>query len=112
MGSRDNKSYIKVRVELAKLYKPSQYNILYNNLTKVAHNTEDKELISLINNYCNLIIDVPSLVFKQMPQLLSDTIDKSQNAKQELDNYCMNVIVSSKPEWQIIAESRGWTPPA
>lgn len=27
-------------------------------------------------------------------------------------DYCQKVISSKKPEWQIVAEQHGWTPPA
>jgi hypothetical protein len=111
MGSNDNKSYAKVRLELAKIYKPSQYNSLYNNLLRIAYTTEDERLVSLINNYCGLISNVPSLVIKKMPQSISNTIAGAQNAKMELDTYCMEAILANKPEWQIIAENKGWKPP-
>jgi hypothetical protein len=110
MSSKDNKHYCKVRVELAKRYKPSNYNTLYNNLMTIAYSTEDNELSNYIINYCNLISEIPNLAFKKMPQSINTCITNASSAKLTLDTYCQQMIMTQKPEWQIIAEKNGWRP--
>jgi hypothetical protein len=110
MSSKDNKSYTKVRTELSKMYKPSQYQTLYNNLVAVANTTEDRILIKLINNYCNAISDIPSLAIKKLALSLNESMNNSLQARLELDSYCAEVISSHKPEWQVLAERHGWKP--
>jgi hypothetical protein len=110
VASKDNKNYLKVRTELSKMYKPSQYQTLYNNLVTVANNTEDKELIRFIQSYCDSISEIPSLAIRKLPQSLQKAMNNSLSARTDLDNYCAEIITCYKPEWQIIAERKGWGP--
>jgi hypothetical protein len=110
MSSKDSKAYIKVKTELSKMYKPSQYQTLYNNLITVANTTEDEKLKELISKYCKGIHDVPALAERKLMQHVSDIIRCSNLDKFALLDYCDQVIASNKPEWQIIAEANNWWP--
>jgi hypothetical protein len=108
MSSRDNKSYVKVKKELSKIHKISQYQALYNNLITVINNTEDTVLQSLLNNYCASITEI---IRKQsMPMSCSNLIQQLKPLKTEIIDYCNSIIEQNKPEWQIIAERNGWVP--
>jgi hypothetical protein len=116
MGVKDNKCYIKVRTELAKIYRPDKYDTLHNNLITIGYDTEDRTLKKLINTYCNMICDVQITVKQRKcgdPEYCyaGKIINNTTSAKSELDDYCMKIIASGKPEWQVIAENHGWTPP-
>ena len=38
-------------------------------------------------------------------------ISNNIHNKISLINYCEQMVMSEKPEWQIMAERNGWTPP-
>ena len=84
-----------------------------NQLSKVQHETEDKNLQTALGNLATSIrqqFDVKKqgrlLGFnKQMSPTLTSGIEK-------LRQHCQAVIDSTEPQWMILARRAGWTPPA
>lgn len=80
-----------------------------SDLDKVKEKSEDDKLNQELHS---LILELQSvhgrLKNKSAISALSDGSSKEVKA---IIQYCKNHITSKKPEWQILAERYGWTPP-
>lgn len=74
-----------------------------NKLNKVRARTEDQRLKTLLDPAIRLI-DQTNIVARVSLRLTTPEYGK-------LHAYCEAVIASAKPQWQILAERHGWTPP-
>ena len=100
--------YQKVLYELDKSQSITQK---HNNLTKIIYSTEDNILISLLLNYCELLGRLEKFKKVNMHSKAQDIIAKGIPVKENIIAYCTDAISKGKPEWQIMAERNGWTPP-
>lgn len=100
--------YQKVLVELDK---NSSIKSQYNNLVKLMHSTEDKQLRSLIDAWLNVLVNAERYRVGKLHNHLAQLLNTNDYIKQNLRDYCNEVIWSKKPEWQILAERYGWRPP-
>lgn len=78
-----------------------------NTLSKVHTGTEDQELRKLIapvyKNFKRAALN--ARVAKAFPLPAQDADGKA------LIQYCQACVANEKPQWQILAERAGWTPP-
>lgn len=100
--------YQKVLVELDK---NSSIKTQYNNLVKLMHSSEDKQLRSLINDWLNVLANAECYQVRKLPNRLTQYVNTNSYIQQNLRDYCNDIIRSKKPEWQILAERYGWRPP-
>lgn len=78
-------------------------------LGKIRSATEDEQLKYFIASLLTAL-QFPHLhrVPKPMPiSLLSFNLPETHR----LHDYCMSYFIIRKPEWQVIAERKGWSPP-
>ena len=79
-------------------------------LSDIKLDTEDANFKTGLNN---LIVDLQYLhrrmKNKGTPVAISQTPSRHYEV---LHKYCIKQLKSEKPEWQIIAERKGWTPPS
>lgn len=100
--------YQKVLVELDK---NSSIKTQYNNLVKLMHSSEDKQLRSLIIAWLNVLSNAEHYRVGKMSSHLTQLLNTNACVKQDLRDYCNDIIWSKKPEWQVLAERYGWRPP-
>ena len=77
----------------------------------ILNKTEDQQLKKLINHLITVIqqfLAHPRTKNKTIPISL---INNTEKVIIELKTYCAQFIVNKKPEWQVLAERNGWTPP-
>lgn len=108
MASKDNKSYVKVLIELDKTRKLTNLSGYYNNLVTIMHTTEDSQLRSLIKQYIIYLPKIEKYAQAKMSINTQDLVNSSREYKIALHDYCEQMIKECKPEWQIIAERNGW----
>lgn len=80
-------------------------------LGKVMNKTEDSQLKDLLGNAITSLQGAharPNVKGKSTPGNLYNATDASLKRVIE---YCENRIAAKKPEWQVLAELNGWTPP-
>ena len=79
-------------------------------LGKIKSASEDERLNSAISDLIReLQYEHANGKHKSTPVAISSG---SSSEVQAIINYCKRAIGSQKPEWQILAERHGWTPPA
>lgn len=81
------------------------------NLSKISIETEDPQLKLLLTGAIAELQQIylnPQFQPKSTPVNLINS--KERNLKQ-LKAYCSQFIAVKKPEWQVLAEQNGWTPP-
>lgn len=82
------------------------------NLGKILNKTEDPKLHQLIGDTIMMLQQAHSnkrIGGKSTPGSLYTT-EKTQIIL--LKNYCETFVATKKPEWQVLAERNGWTPPS
>jgi ABC-type glutathione transport system ATPase component len=78
-------------------------------LGKIKNASEDERLNGAIDNLIrDLQFTHANGKHKSTPVALSSGTSPEV---QGIINYCKQVVGSKKPEWQILAERHGWTPP-
>lgn len=80
-------------------------------LGDILNKTEDQKLKQLIKPLINGIQAVlahPKTIGKTIPVAL---FDEGDNVIVNLKTYCAQFVAVQKPEWQVLAERHGWTPP-
>lgn len=97
--------YSKILVELGK---KQTHKSLHNNLVKYLYSTEDDVLKSLLMQYIKHFDGIISYSAAKMVLKTQSLIQESIHDRDNLMQYCNQVIMSKKPEWQIIAERNGW----
>ena len=100
--------YNKILVELNK---NSTLKQQYNNLVKLRYSTEERELRKYIDAWLNVLDGAENFRLRKLYARTSELLNSSSNIKQNLIDYCNDVIWSKKPEWQILAERNDWRPP-
>ena len=110
MSVKNNKVYNDVLIAIDKCITISGYTTLYSSLVKIYHNTEDEILQGYILNYTELIKHIPPYNKAKLISKTRELIQSSKEHKDILYKYCNSVIMSGKPEWQVIAERNGWKP--
>jgi hypothetical protein len=84
------------------------------NLGKIAARTEDERLRELLGGLVSAL-RAASVVSKRknVRSTAGNLVDASALLPPvaPLTMYCQSVIETKKPEWQILAERHGWTPP-
>ncbi len=100
------KEYRQVLEALDASVKLSVHHAKFN---KLRHATEDAELARLL---APLIVNIQKAmgVMPQRGEAPPVLVVSSPEAK-ALATYCRACIDSHKPQWQILAERAGWTPP-
>lgn len=80
-------------------------------LGKILTSTEDPQLKQLVHTVYSLMqrAHLSAKTGKSTPGHYYGSPD---NAIRELIAYCESYIQAGKPEWQVMAEKHGWTPPA
>lgn len=101
-------NYQKVLVELDK---NSSIKAQYNNLVKILYSTEDRQLKFFINSWLNVLDNAEHYRVRNLPNHVIGYLNENSHVKQNLIDYCNDIIRTSKPEWQILAEKHGWKPP-
>lgn len=77
----------------------------------IINKTEDSKLKALIQNTVTLLQQAhanPNIKGKSTPGNLYNV---NQPPIKALIQYCEQFIKIKKPEWQVLAERNGWTPP-
>lgn len=77
-----------------------------NALNKIFVATEDSELRIRLNAGIQLLRPAVDMRGAGKSLILS------HQTWQDLIRYCVAQVQAQKPEWQVIAERKGWTPPA
>lgn len=80
-------------------------------LGKISAATEDPQLKRLVDALLDRLQNAHATAKKgnSTPKALYPLPD---NAIRGLIGYCESYIQAGKPEWQVMAERHGWTPPA
>lgn len=100
--------YKETVTELEEINTPLQH---IKKLGVIMRKTEDDTLKKLIDN---VIIELqrylahPKAKNKSIP---GNLVNSQQQVIQDLFKYCSQFIKTTKPEWQVLAERNGWTPP-
>ncbi|MGP9798998.1 hypothetical protein ACT3UJ_16765 [Halomonas sp. 86] len=78
-------------------------------LGKIRAATEDSTLIQAIDT---LVRELQNGHARSKSKGTPFSIENAQAPEAKaLINYCQKAVGSKKPEWQILAERNGWTPP-
>lgn len=96
---------------LYELSKDSSLVSKYNNLMKIYYSTEDFKLKDLIRNYAGVLQTAEEYRKNKLPSHCQNTLSNGRSLYQNLYDYCTEVRMSKKPEWQILAERYNWRPP-
>lgn len=82
-----------------------------NALSKILMSTEDPQLKRLVNAVYDTVRQAHAKATsgKSTPGHL---YNDPHYATRNLIAYCESHIQAGKPEWQVMAEKHGWTPPA
>lgn len=84
------------------------------NLSRIAARTEDEQLRALLETLLSAL-HAASMRAKQKD--VRSAPGKLVGAEAllppvaPLSAYCQRMLVNKKPEWQVLAERHGWTPP-
>lgn len=97
---------------LLEISKQSTFTSKHNSLMKVYYETEDYVLKDYIRRYAECLAEAGHYQKAKLPSHCQRAVQGSEQVKQMLIDYCQQVEMSRKPEWQILAERYGWTPPA
>ncbi|KVP61936.1 hypothetical protein WJ91_03915 [Burkholderia ubonensis] len=86
------------------------------NLGKIQTKTEDEQLATLLGAVVNMLRQVHgnAVASKQKVKGLTtpgSLYDLANAEIKQLIHYCSALIPPKKPEWQVLAERHGWTPP-
>ena len=100
--------YSKVLIEVNKI---GSLTTQHNNLMKLYYQTEDTLLKERLRSYCKEITKADRCNKDKMHLAAKNIISNNIHNKISLINYCEQMVMSEKPEWQIMAERNGWTPP-
>ena len=100
--------YTKVLIELAK---STSIQARYNSLIKIYYSTEDCKLKDLIHKYSDYLLSANDKILKSCYSACESILTESEPAKTALIDYCNEVKMSGKLEWQVLAERYGWKPP-
>lgn len=96
---------------LLELHKQSTITVQHNNLMKLYYTSEDDMLKGYIRAYCKGLTVAINYSKNKLHSKASDAVSDNIPNKITLANYCEQVILTEKPEWQILAERNGWRPP-
>lgn len=94
-----------------------QYDIAHstanrcNKLIKIKLSTEDEKVHEYIDNLIMHINEAKRRHYKRLYMSSSEELKKIEELNNEIAEYCDNMLSSDKPEWMILAERNGWTPP-
>ena len=97
---------------LLEISKQASFTSKHNNLMKFYYETEDYKLKDLIRRYAECLAEAGHYQKAKLPSHCQRVIQNAEQFKRMLENYCQEVEMSRKPEWQILAERYGWIPPA
>jgi hypothetical protein len=84
------------------------------NLGKIWARTEDQQLQILLGNVISTLQSVHASGVKAKAKGLTtpgNLINATYPAIRPLIQYCQSKIGAQQPEWQVLAERYGWTPP-
>ncbi len=99
-------SYRNVIKQLSKFNTTSAH---VNGLTNIKNKSQDIKLNKAIDV---LVLELMGATTSNNNKSTKITLDKSKKLSvTNLMNICNAAISSEKPEWQIMAEKNGWTPP-
>lgn len=96
---------------LLELSKKVPITTQHNNLMKIYYSTEDDILKEYIHNFCKGLAVADRYAKSKLPMKAQDAISDNIPNKITLANYCEQMVSTEKPEWQVLAERHGWTPP-
>lgn len=94
-----------------------QYDIAHstanrcNKLIKIKLSTEDEKVHNYIDNLIVHINEAKRLHYKRLYTSSSKEFKKIKELNDEIAEYCDKMLSKGKPEWMILAERNGWTPP-
>lgn len=85
-----------------------------NKLTAIAVDTEDEKLRIALQALARVVREKQLNGWKKGRLAgVHESVDRNLNGLvAQIRGYCEGVIASAKPQWQILAERAGWTPPA
>lgn len=81
-------------------------------LGNILNKTEDTSLKSLIQNTLTLLQTAHANKKVQGKSTPGNLYNAKHAPIKALITYCEQFIQAKKPEWQVLAERHGWTPPA
>lgn len=94
---------------LASLNEIKTINSHLAGLGKIKAKSEDASLNSLLDA---VVLELQRLYVSSKHKSLRFSIEPAGKREVErLVKYCRTAIGTKKPEWQILAERHGWTPP-
>lgn len=96
---------------LLELSKQSSFKSIHNNLMKLYYETEDYTLKDYIRRYAEGLAEAEKYRISKLISHCSSVLHQIEPIKVSLINYCSDMESLRKPEWQILAERYGWTPP-
>lgn len=96
---------------LFEIAKESSLQSKHNNLMKFYYKTEDIKLKELLRVYAEYLKEANDYQKRKLYSNCSRTINEGYTAKQALSDYCTELKMRGKPEWQVLAERYGWQPP-
>lgn len=96
---------------LIQLNKDVSLSAKYNALMKLYYKTEDCVLKNYIRQYADVLQEAEVYRKRKLPSHTHQVLLEGNRFKVELESYCTEIKMSKKPEWQVLAERYGWTPP-
>lgn len=99
--------YKKVLLELEKQCKAQAKG---NSLLKLKYNTEDVVLQRYLDECAKVYFGVACYHSGKLFSTAKNYFDSNKFVIDRVKDYCNNMIMSGKPEWQIMAERNGWKP--
>lgn len=99
--------YDKVITSLRQVKKSSKH---LSDITRIVNETEDDDLINLLTPVLTALSEYTT----NAPAVEKNTPRNFISGKpfDAVFKYCQPYIEARKPEWQVLAERHGWTPPA
>lgn len=82
----------------------------HNKLVKLYHSTEDTKLKELIRVYSEYLSEAARCQKSKLPANCQRVLRASASEREALREYCTELNLSKKPEWQILAERYDWRP--
>ncbi|MGR0116419.1 hypothetical protein [Ralstonia pseudosolanacearum] len=86
------------------------------NLSKIQVKTEDNQLAALLGKLVTGLQQIHRNASASKSKVKGLTTpgnlyDRPETEIRQLIHYCQAHILPKKPEWQVLAERHGWTPP-